>query len=589
MASAMEMPEPRMERRLSAILAADIAGYSALMGVDEGRTVRDLKGHQAVVLPMVGEFAGRIIDTAGDGILAEFPSVVNAVKCAVAIQSTMAERNTAIEPDRRMQFRVGINIGDVVYDAIRIYGDGINVAARLEGIAEPGGICISSKVYEEINGRIDLGYEDIGEQQLKNIARPVRAYHVRLDSIAPIRTPTVAPALPQKPSIAVLPFQNMSGDPEQEYFTDGMTEDLITDLSKISGLFVIARNSSFTYKGKAVDVKRVGRELGVRYVLEGSVRKAGNRVRITAQLIDASSGGHLWAERFDRDLTDIFATQDEVLEKIVCALALTLTRGEEKELGRRGTENIEAYEAWLRGRELLTRSTRDSVAQAKAMYRRAIELDPNFAPPHAGLSLAALAEYISDWASDPAQALDEAERWARRAIELSDREPSSHLALGSALLYRRDLEGALAEFHRMIAIDPNYAQGHSATGLALMYAGRPEDAIKAIAAAMRLDPHYASIVLYFLAQANFSLGKYETAVQLLLDRIARNPATDASRMLLASCYGHLGRAEAARMAWAELLKVNPEFSLMQRQRVLPYKNPADFQRIADGLAKAGLP
>src|ERR1700736_1229294 len=280
-----EQATERMERRLSAILAADIAGYSALMGADEARTVRDLKGHQSVELPMIGEFVGRIVDTAGDGILAEFPSVVNAVKCALAIQSRMAERNAAIEPERRMQFRVGINIGDVVYDETRIYGDGINVAARLEGIAEAGGICISSKVYEEISGRIDLDCEDIGEQQLKNIARPVRAYHVRPDRIGP--TSATAPALPEKPSIAVLPFLNMSGDPEQEYFADGMTEDLITDLSKVSGLFVIARNSSFTYKGKAVDVKRIGRELGVRHVLKGSGRTSGNRVRITAQLIDA--------------------------------------------------------------------------------------------------------------------------------------------------------------------------------------------------------------------------------------------------------------------------------------------------------------
>jgi adenylate cyclase len=583
----MEMAEERMERRLSAILAADIAGYSALMGADEARTVRDLKGHQAVVLPMVGEFAGRIIDTAGDGILAEFPSVVNAVKCAVAIQSKMAERNAAIEPERRMQFRVGINIGDVVYDEARIYGDGINVAARLEGIAEAGGICISSKVYEEINGRIDLACHDIGEQQLKNIARPVRAYRVRLDSIAPTAAP--APALPEKPSIAVLPFQNMSGDPEQEYFADGMTEDLITDLSKVSGLFVIARNSSFVYKGRSVKVQEIGRDLGVRFVLEGGIRKAGNRVRITAQLIDAGSGGHLWAERFDRDLTDIFSTQDEVVEKIVGALAVTLTQGEEQRLRRRGTGSVEAYESWLRARELLTRGTRESVVQARAMYRRAIEIDQNFAAPHAGLALAAISDYVSDWALDPALALDEAERWARRAVELNDQEPVSHMALGNVLLWRRDLEGALAEFRRMIALDPNFAQGHAATGLALMYAGRAAEALEPIAMAMRLDPHYSPIVLHFLAQANFSLGEYEAAARQLVDRIARNPSTDASRMLLASCYGHLGRAEDARAAWAKLLEVNPDFSLMQRARVLPYKDAGDFQRIAEGLAKAGLP
>jgi adenylate cyclase len=581
------MAEERMERRLSAILAADIAGYSTLMSADEARTVRDLKGHQAVVLPMIGEFAGRIIDTAGDGILAEFPSVVNAVECALAIQSKMAERNAAIEPDRRMQFRLGINIGDVVYDGARIYGDGINVAARLEGIAEAGGICISGKVYEEINGRIDLACLDIGEQQLKNIARPVRAYRVRLDGIAPTATP--APALPTKPSIAVLPFLNMSGDPEQEFFADGITEDLITDLSKASGLFVIARNSSFAYKGRSVKVQEIGRDLGVRFVLEGSVRKAGNRVRITAQLIEAGNGGHLWAERFDRDLTDIFSTQDEVVEKIVGALAVTFTRGEQQRLHRRGTASVEAYEAWLRARALLTRGTRESVAQAKAMYRQAIKIDGNFPAPHAGLALAGISDYSSGWAADPAQELDEAETWARRALELNDQDPVGHMALGNVLLWRRNHEGALAEFRRMIELDPNFAQGHTATGMGLMYAGRSADALQLIATAMRLDPHYPPVVLHFLAQANFSLGQYEIAAQLLRDRIARNPATESSRMLLASCYGHLGRLDDARSTWAEILDINPDFSVTQRERVMPYKDAGDFRRIVEGLAKASLP
>jgi adenylate cyclase len=572
-------------RRLAAILAADIAGYSALMGSDEARTVSDLKGHQTVVLPMVGEFGGRVIDTAGDGMLAEFPSVLNAVECAVAIQRKMVERNAAIEPERRMEFRIGINLGDVIYDNDRIFGDGVNVAARLEGIAEPGGICVSGKVHEEIRARIGLAYEDLGDKQLKNIAQPVRVYGIRLDG-APRRTVL---ALPDKPSIAILPFQNMSGDPEQEYFSDGMTEDLITDLSKVSGLFVIARNSSFGYKGRSVKVQEIGRDLGVRFVLEGSVRKAGSRVRITAQLIDTGSGGHLWAERFDRDLTDIFSTQDEVVEKIVGTLAVTLTQGEEQRLRRRGTGNVEAYESWLRARELLTRGTRESIAQARAMYRRAIEIDLNFAAPHAGLALAAISDYVSGWALDPAQALDEAERWARRAVELNDQEPVSHMALGAVLLWRRDHEGALAESRRMMALDPNFAQGYAATGLALMYAGRAAEALEPIAMAMRLDPLYPPMVLHFLAQANFSLGKYEIAAQQLVDRIARNPGTDASRMLLASCYGHLGRAEDSRAAWAELLKVNPDFSLTQRARVLPYKDAGDFQRIVEGLAKAGLP
>ncbi len=324
-------------------------------------------------------------------------------------------------------------------------------------------------------------------------------------------------------------------------------------------------------------------------MLEGSIRKAGNRARITAQLIDAGSGGHLWAERFDRDLTDIFATQDEVVEKIVGALAVKLTRSEESRLKRHATENLEAYECWLRARDLLGRGSRESVVQAKALHKRAIALDPGFAPPHAGLSLAAISDYVSGWAADPEEALAEAETWARRAIELDDQNPVGYMALGNVRLWRRDHDGAIEKCRHMIALDPNFAQGYSALGLVLTYAGRAAEALEPFATAMRLDPFYPNMMLHFQAQARFSLGQYAEAAALLRERIARNPGTDASRMLLAACYGHLGRPDEARAAWAGLLEINPQFSLAQRARVLPYKDPADFQRIADGLAQAGLP
>lgn len=590
------MEDQGTERKLAAILAVDVAGYSRLMSQDEEGTLRRLKAHLGeLVEPRIAQHRGRIVKRTGDGLLVDFPSAVEAVRCAVAIQSGMAERNRALPADRQIAFRMGINLGDVIIDGGDIYGDGVNIAARLEGIAEPGSVYLSRAVRDFVRDKPEIALQDLGERSLKNIAKPVRVFRIAAPGQAapsPRAEASAAPAappVPDKPSIAVLPFTDMSGEAGQEYFSDGITEDLITDLSKVSGLFVIARNSSFAYKGKSVKVQEIGRDLGVRFVLEGSIRKAGNRVRITAQLIDAGSGGHLWAERFDRDLTDIFATQDEVVEKIVRALAVTLTRGEEQRLRRRATASVEAYEAWLRARELLGRGTRESNAEAQAMHRRAIALDPNFAAPHAGLSLVAISQYVSDWAPDPAAALDEAERWARRAIELDEQEPVSHMALGSVLLWRRDHEGALKECARMIALDPNYAQGHATTGVVLMYAGRPAEALEPIATAMRLDPHYPGMVLHFLAQAHFSLGDYETAARLLLERIARNPGTDSSRMMLASCYGHLGRPEDARDAWTALLEVSPRFSLAQRARVLPYKDPADFQRIADGLAKAGLP
>lgn len=579
-----------MERRLAAIFAADVAGYSRLIGADEEGTIERFQAHRRELFdPKIAEHQGRIVKTTGDGFLVEFASPVRAVRCAIEVQQGMADRNADVPEDRRLEFRIGINLGDIVVEDGDVYGDCVNVAARLESIAEPGTVYISRAVREFIQDRAEIVPEDLGEKTLKNIAAPVRVFRIAPLGFAWRAKPEEPPKLPDKPSIAVLPFMNMSSDIEQEFFSDGITEDLITDLSKVSGLFVIARNSSFAYKGRSVKVQDIARDLGVRFVLEGSIRKAGNRVRITAQLIDATNGGHLWAERFDRDVTDIFETQDEVVEKIVGVLSVTLTKREEERIARRGTSNLKAYEFWLRAREAMSRTTRDSVAEARALHRKAIEEDPHFARAHAGLALACISEYASGWATDPAQTLDESERWARRALELDPQEPVCHMALGNVLLWRRQHDAALTEFRQMTAIDPNFAQGHMATGVGLTYAGQPAEALESFAFAMRLDPHYPAITLHFAAQAHFALGDYESAGKLLRERIVRNPQTDSSRVLLAACYGHLGLADEARAVWAQMLAINPAFSLVQRESVLPYKDRRDFERIVEGLKKAGLP
>jgi adenylate cyclase len=586
-------------RRLAAILAADIAGYSALMGADEARTVTDLKGHQAVVLPMVGNFGGRIIDTAGDGILAEFGSVVNAVECAVAIQRAMAERNTAIEPGRRMQFRIGINLGDVIYDENRIFGDGINIAARLEGIATPGGICVSAKVRDEIDGKMNFAYEDMGDRQLKNIARPVRAYGIRLDaepasSAASAVSTTVSEMVAEKhddkPSIAVLPFTNMSGDPEQEYFSDGISEDIITDLSKIAGLTVIARNSSFTYKGRSVDVRTVGRELAVRSVLEGSIRRAGNRVRITAQLIDATSGAHVWADRYDRDLTDIFEVQDDVTRRIVGALKITLTPTENAHLTGSGTSNIEAYDSALRGRELMlgTRKSREMFEEAKACLLRAVELDPNYAQALAGLGFAYMFDYQNRWSDDPDSSLPLAKQYAAQAIAKNPKEPLARVVAAVTATFGRDLDEAKSQIEVALSLNPNFAMAYNVLGTLRTYSGHPLEAIPVIEHAMRLDPAFNTQYLHFLGMAYLVAGNYEKAAVLLRQRIVLAPETDFSRSALASALGHLGEVDEARRVWAELKKINPKYSFSEHFARLPFKNEEDVRHIAEGLAKAGL-
>jgi adenylate cyclase len=585
-------------RKLAAILAADVVGYSRLASADEDRILARLRALRSDLIdPTIAVHNGRVIKRTGDGALVEFRSVVDAVRCAIEVQNGMVERNAGVPQDRRIEFRIGIHLGDVVEESDGdLMGDGVNIASRLEGVAAPGAICLSEDAYRQVKARLDLSVSDLGSTQLKNIAEPIRVYSLQVGNVAQAKAiptseaPPVLPSTepPPKLSIAVLPFANMSGDAEQEYFADGISEDTITALSKLSQLFVIARNSSFTFKGRNVNVQEVGRSLGVRYVLEGSVRKSGNRVRITAQLIDATTGGHLWAERFDRDLTDIFAVQDDVTQHIVGALALNLTETDQRRLATEQTDNLEAFDYFLRGREQLWRFTKAENIQGRELLQRAIELDPKFAPAYAFLAVGYVLDHVNQWSTSPSTAMEQAEEFATRAVALDDRYPYAHWALAIINLHLRRHDVAIREAERSISLAPNLSEGHEALGNALHYSGRSEEALACFDRAMVLNPYYPDMILHFQAQAMFQLGKYEEAVASLKRRLVRNPGTDVSRVLLAASYGHLGRFDEARVEWQEVFRINPDYSLEYRRKVLPYKNPSDFERVVDGLRKAGL-
>jgi adenylate cyclase len=587
------MAEGREQRRLAAILAADVVGYSRLMEADESGTLTRLRAlRRDIIDPSIAKHSGRMVKLMGDGALVEFASAIDAVTCAVEIQKNVREHNTAEAGDSAIWFRIGINVGDIIVDGDDIYGDGVNIAARLEGLAEPGGIFISRTAADQVRDKVPIRIEDRGDFTVKNITRPIQVFCVIADGRAVVTASSVAqaepPGPPKKLSIAVLPFANMSGDTEQEYFADGISEDIITALSKLSQLFVIARNSSFTFKGKNVNVQEVGKSLGVRYVLEGSVRKSGNRVRITGQLIDATTGGHLWAERFDRDLTDIFAVQDDVTQQIVAALALNLTEGDQQRIETEHTDNLEAYDCFLRGREQWRRLTKEATIEARELLQRAIGLDPKFAPAYAFLAVTHGLDYINRWSASPANSLQQAEEAATRAVALDDRYPYAHWALGVVNVYLRRHDVAISEAKRSISLAPNLAEGHENLGNALHYSGRSEEALGCFDRAMALNPHYPDVFLHFQAQALFQLGRYDEAIASLKRRIVRNPGTDVSRVLLAASYGHLGRFAEAREQWQEVFRVNPDYSLEHRRKVLPYKNPEDFELVVDGLRKAGL-
>ncbi len=530
------------------------------MGADEAGTLAQLKAHRKEVTdPKIAEHRGRILNAAGDSILVEFASVVDAVQCAVEVQRAMARRNADVPEDRRIEFRVGINLGDIIVEGDDIYGDGVNIAARLEGLAEPGGICISGTAFDHVEGKLHYGYAFSGEQQVKNIEKPVRVYSVRPDKDDQVEKPPSDKAGEKspphdKPSIAVLPFENMSGDPEQEYFSDGITEDIITDLSKVSGLFVIARHSSFTYRGKEVKLEQVGRELGVRFVLEGSVRKVGDRVRITAQLIDATTENHLWAERYDRNLEDIFAVQDEVAQKVVSALAVTLKAGEEERLGRKHSPNLEAYDLFLRGREVRIPPTVDNILTARRLFEQAIELDPEFAGGYAGSSWAYSMGVHFGYSQSPQDDMKKAFELAQRAVKVDPTFGWSHIAMGMAHLTVRQHDQAISVAERAVEMLPGDADARAILGYFFTWAGRPEEGIGSLQEVIRLSPQgWTPAFVFFLGLSYFTAERYEEAITTFEADVVQ----DAFRIVLpfatkVAVYMRGGHEEQGRGGYAKL-------------------------------------
>ena len=624
------------ERRITAILSVDVVGYSRLMGRDEAATLAALKAHRAELIePKTAQYHGRTVKLMGDGALMEFASVVDAVIFAVEVQCAMVKRNAEVSEDRRIIFRMGINVGDIIVEGDDIHGDGVNIAARLESLAEPGGICIRRNVRNQVRDKLDLAFEDQGEIEVKNIARPMRVFRVVLDDKAEaLVTPVVrataraerrrwllataaallllvvsgvfwwqpwapdrdraslakmAQSVPDKPSIAVLPFTNMSGDPDQEYFSDGITEDLITDLSKVSGLFVIARNSSFVYKGQNVSIPEIARALGVRYILEGSVRKAGGRVRINAQLIDSTTGGHVWAERFDRELADIFAIQDEVTQKIVAQLAIKLKPEEVKRLTREIAFDPEAYDLFLRGLERMQRFTPEYLAEARDLLSQSIMIDPRYARAFGVMAYTLVLEVSLSYDVDAEKNMQLAERYIHTALLLDDQVANVYFALSFVRQNQNRPEESIAAARKAVELDTNYANGYAQLASALIQAGRPEEAIEAVETAIRLSPSKPFFYVAVLGRAYFMLGRYRQAAEAYQQVVAKNPAFILGHLGLAASYGHLGMIDEAEWEAIEVLAIQPEFTLEQGRQLNNYQRPDDVKRYIEGLRLAGLP
>ena len=623
------MTEDRTKRKLSAILSADVKGYSRLMGEDEAATVQTLKAYREVMTTLIQQNGGRVVDSPGDNLLAEFGSVVDALDCAVKIQHELKAKNSQLPEQSRMEFRIGVNLGDVIEDEERIYGDGVNVAARVEGLADGGGICLSGTAYDQIAKKLPLGYEYLGEQTVKNIEKPIRVYRVLMDPEAagkvigekrpisrhwrwaavalivvvgalviwnfyfrppfePASVEKMAFALPDKPSIAVLPFVNMSEDPKQEYFSDGLTEEIITALSKVPKLFVIARNSTFSYKGKSVKVNQVAEELGVRYVLEGSVRKAGDRVRITAQLIDALGGHHLWAERYEKDLKDIFALQDEITMKIVTSLQVSLTEGETARMQAKGTNSLDAYLLFLQGWKEAGSMNKDGNFMGRQLAEKATALDPKFAMAYNLLATTYMNEVILGLSDDPRVSLMKAIELTQKAIALDNSLSWPHALLGFLYTLTRQHDKGIAECEQAVNLEPNSAISYFYLSLAFKYAGRPEEAITMAKEAIRLNPIPPGFYYQNLTHLYCLTGQYEEAIAVGKEATRVEPNNFTVRAFLTVAYSLHGREKEARIEAAEVLRINPKFRVDSWANTIPFKNEAGRELTIGALRKAGL-
>ncbi len=632
------MTSPKVKRKLAAILSADVQGYSRLMGEDEEGTIRTLKAHLEVISGHIEQHQGRIVATGGDSFLAEFASVVDAVRCAVEIQKELQKRNKAAEDGRRLEFRMGVNLGDVVEEGDNILGDGVNIAARLEGLSEAGGICISGTAFDQVRSKLDIGYEYIGEQPVKNIALPVRTYKVLLEPeavgkvigekkpgrkrlsrtvLAGIALIVIAFAaalyhfvlrpsapgmdvvskekmglsLPDQPSIAVLPFVNLSGDPKQEYFSDGITEDIITALSKAPRLLVIARNSTFTYKGKPVKVKQVSEELGVRYVLEGSVQKAGDRVRITAQLIDAHTGHHLWAERYERDLKDLFALQDEVTTKILTAMRVKLTEGAEATMYEkyfRGKQGLECYLKILEGQHYCSLTAIEENNKARLIAEEAMAMCPENPMSYLLLGTVHWMDLILGATKSPRDSLEKAMELVQKTLSMDDSLSGAHNLLSAIYIQKKEYDKAIAEGERAVALQPSGAVAHEFYGTSLLMAGHPKEALPIFQKVIRLNPYGSASSFLLLGSAYAQTGRFEEAVPAYKKALLRSPDFIIAHLGLAASYIALGREKEAHAEAAEVLRINPKFSLDNYAKTMTQKDQWRIDRYIGALRKAGL-